>query len=313
DEEVGGVNGALALREMLKSAGLLPDYVINGDGFGLAPIVRRRNAFVVTIRIPRKPVSVKGKLRVKRVEASIREKESRHAAYFMPGVDTHPMIALAEHLLYHPDTYVVSIRGAWVKENVVPSWVEAVLVDAGEDAGEDVSADLNLTRLIRSLIPLTRAAIDTEMHSDFGVTITPNLYEATDDAHVLKLDVRAMVSERSKVESQLSDVLMEVLDDADVNVEGGSGYLYTPSDARIVAEAAKVLDELGLPVRFIEACGASDSRFFSPLGVDCIDFGPLGGNVHGPNEYVIVDSLKHAYEFYARLIRRLSGKGRRGA
>jgi succinyl-diaminopimelate desuccinylase len=56
----------------------------------------------------------------------------------------------------------------------------------------------------------------------------------------------------------------------------------------------------------MEREGASDSRYFSPRGVACIDFGPLGGNIHGPNEYVVIPSLLRAAEFYGRLAQRLA-------
>lgn len=36
-----------------------------------------------------------------------------------------------------------------------------------------------------------------------------------------------------------------------------------------------------------------------------IDFGPRGGNIHGPNEYVEIDSLRKMPALYAELARRL--------
>ncbi|WP_366515055.1 hypothetical protein [Palaeococcus sp. (in: euryarchaeotes)] len=32
----------------------------------------------------------------------------------------------------------------------------------------------------------------------------------------------------------------------------------------------------------------NDPKFFTPYCVEAIDFGPKGGNIHGPNEYGIL-------------------------
>ncbi len=32
----------------------------------------------------------------------------------------------------------------------------------------------------------------------------------------------------------------------------------------------------------------NDPKFFTPYGVEAIDFGPKGRNIHGPNEYGIL-------------------------
>lgn len=38
--------------------------------------------------------------------------------------------------------------------------------------------------------------------------------------------------------------------------------------------------------------GSSDARFFTPLGVAGIEFGPVGGNQHRPDEYIDVNALE---------------------
>lgn len=67
----------------------------------------------------------------------------------------------------------------------------------------------------------------------------------------------------------------------------------------------EVLEELGEKAEPVEGPGAADSRFFTPYGVKAIDFGPRGGNIHGPNEYVEIDSLRKMPALYAELARRL--------
>jgi len=67
----------------------------------------------------------------------------------------------------------------------------------------------------------------------------------------------------------------------------------------------QVLKENGERAKAVEGAGAADSRYFTPLGVKAIDFGPKGGNVHGPNEYVEVSSLKKLPHVYVQIIDKL--------
>jgi succinyl-diaminopimelate desuccinylase len=54
--------------------------------------------------------------------------------------------------------------------------------------------------------------------------------------------------------------------------------------------------------------GATDSRWFSYLGIPTLEFGPLGGNVHGSNEFVEISSLEIVRTFYQKLFTELTNK-----
>jgi len=64
----------------------------------------------------------KGKLEEQTFEIRTPVVETRHAAYFLPGVDTHPLIA-ASQFLRETDYEAVSLTGAFLKSNVVPGTV----------------------------------------------------------------------------------------------------------------------------------------------------------------------------------------------
>lgn len=297
DEEVGGKNGALKLKNYLIDKKLLPNYVINGDGHGLIPVVRRRNAFTITITIPEEKAEVKGKLIKKFVKAYIYGKETRHSAYFMPGVDRHPLLSLSEYIRYNRDVYVTSLKGAWIKNNVIPSWAQIEAVKVG--SGKKYVVDHALTKMLSSLILITRINIVTQHDSDFGVTINPNIYQYKGGYHIFKFDIRAMSKKLDGIEEKLATILEKCgLKNYQIEVAGGSGYLYTSEEADIVKFAIETQKQLSLKSYTCELAGTSDSRFFSPLGIQCIDYGPIGGNVHGPNEYVIISSLYKAEDFY---------------
>jgi succinyl-diaminopimelate desuccinylase len=61
-----------------------------------------------------------------------------------------------------------------------------------------------------------------------------------------------------------------------------------------VAQAVRRAHELvtGKPAQdFRGWFGATDARCFRYIGIDCVNYGPSGEFAHGPNEYVLVDSL----------------------
>ncbi|AMQ19087.1 M20/M25/M40 family metallo-hydrolase [Thermococcus peptonophilus] len=303
DEEIGG-RMAMHLAEKLAQERKLPEYMVNADGIGMKPIIRRRKGFGVTVRVSAEKAMVKGT--VKRETFRIRTPvlETRHAAYFLPGVDTHPLIA-ASHFLRSREAFAVSLEGKFLKGNVVPGEVTLTYVSSGE--GEEVEVDLGLTRLLKAVVPFVRAPIKAEKYSDYGVSITPNLYSIEDGKHVLKFDVRAMSRSKDEIECAMKEIAEFNLPEAEVEVATNekAGYLFTHPEEKIVRVTLGVLKELGEKAEPVEGPGAADSRFFTPYGVKAIDFGPRGGNIHGPNEYVEINSLRKMPALYAELARRL--------
>ncbi len=300
DEEIGGRRGAAWVAKRLRSEGLWPDYLVNGDGSLSRVITRRRNAFSVRVAVAAEPSTATG-TRARRVFETRMQRETMHSAYFVPGVDTHALVA-ASLWVRDRDLPVAGLDGEWVKGNVVPRSVSLDYVEPGHGR---MDYDEGLTRLLYAVTPLTRTPLPTEAYSDYGVNINPNVYAHRDGGHVLHLDVRAMTMDRGVVESAFQAVAREALGDALVEVSGGTGYLYTPPIARIVVEALSINASLGLPAKPVEAGGASDSRYFSPHGVEAIDYGPLGGNIHGPDEWVSIDHLRRAARFYRMIAERL--------
>jgi|LSQX01.2.fsa_nt_gb succinyl-diaminopimelate desuccinylase len=52
----------------------------------------------------------------------------------------------------------------------------------------------------------------------------------------------------------------------------------------------------------VRGYGASDSRYFSQIGVPAIDFGAKGKHAHGENEYVEISSLKKVYDILEKFL-----------
>lgn len=304
DEEIGGADGAGMLAKRLEREGLFPDHLVNGDGSLSKVIIRRRSAFKARVEVREEKKPARGTPASRVFETIIRERETMHSAYFTPGVDTH---ALLEASLWARDNgiEVISLEGEWVKNNVLPRKVTLNYM-RGDGAGS-LDVDEALTRLVKALLPISRAPIPTEKYSDYGVTVNPNVYEYSGGWHAVVFDIRAMLRGAENVRRALEPVVSEALGGGTLEVEGGVGYLYTPRDAPLVRLATGINAALGLDPEPIEAGGASDSRYYSPRGSQAIDYGPRGYNIHGPNENVVLEDLAKSVEFYRRIAREIHG------
>lgn len=304
DEEIGGSNGALVVSQKLQAEGTLQKYLINGDGTGMVPIVRRRKSFSAEVRVKSRKTLIKGSLRTVKFTAYYPVSQHAHAAYFIGSVDSHPLVS-ASVFIRENNAFVRTIRGAFLKSNVIPPEAEVEYV-IPDPRGEDVEIDEGLTELVRALLPIVRAPIRTRAYSEYGVSITPNVYSFSEGCHRVVFDVRAM-SLKEDVEESLREVLSESLYDAVISVRTDvGGYLNTSPRSKVVESLVTSLEEVGVRPYLAEGAGASDSRYFTSLGVEAVDIGPRGGNMHGDNEYVEVESLKLMPAVYYRAVKMLS-------
>jgi succinyl-diaminopimelate desuccinylase len=78
---------------------------------------------------------------------------------------------------------------------------------------------------------------------------------------------------------------------------------YTPPDSELgeaFMEAVPVA--LGVePELYVEWAGSTDGRLYRQAGIQTIGFGPVGFGAHGPDEFVIVDSLVKTAKVYVAL------------
>jgi succinyl-diaminopimelate desuccinylase len=70
----------------------------------------------------------------------------------------------------------------------------------------------------------------------------------------------------------------------------GTPHRADPESVEVRALRAAVRS-LGHPGTLLRKHGAADSRFYFPLGIDAVIFGPTGDGQHGPAEYVELSSL----------------------
>lgn len=306
DEEIGGAHGARYLRDYLLDRGAFPDYIVVADGIHQQVIYRRRNILPTHIKLHSVPTTDTGVVETVRFKTETFGTDTRHSAYLRLGVDRHAMLTASKYLDLHPQTLVQSLRGAFVKSNVVPDWVELDVLHTDTE-GEIHEYDEALTGLMRSLLSVSQASFPTE-HSDKGTVICPNLLERRDEIWDLYCDIRAMTNDGSTVTTAIEKAVGEFVRFDSVVASSGIGYVESNRNSPLIQAAEIALNDVGIPFQLVEGFGGSDSRYFSGYGSDLFDFGPEGDNLHGSNEWVEISSIEKNAEFFYRLVEMLSDK-----
>ncbi|BCJ46127.1 peptidase M20 [Actinoplanes ianthinogenes] len=71
----------------------------------------------------------------------------------------------------------------------------------------------------------------------------------------------------------------------------GTPHRADPDSAGVRA-LREAIQTVGHPGSLLRKHGAADSRFYFPLGIDAVIFGPTGDGQHGPSEYLEISSLR---------------------
>jgi acetylornithine deacetylase/succinyl-diaminopimelate desuccinylase-like protein len=302
DEEIGGTKGALFFAEYFDKEGKRPDMVITGDANGLEIITKRRNTYTVSVSFPKNKKTVSGKITKQTFDTEINSSATMHAAYFILEKDKHCFFEAAKNYLAKEDVFIHSLSGSFLKTNVLPSMLEVSLVTSGDEAYEvDLAYDL-IMKSVNALFGLETPCPG----STLGTNCTPNMIKETEEEITVDFDVRSMCSEIEPVELEVKKLLDPVVENYSLKVLSGISPINTDHTSDLVATAIQVADELNFSTTPAERGGATDGRFFAKRKIPSIDFGPLGGNVHADDEFVVVSSLVDASLFYLRLFEKLN-------
>ena len=135
--------------------------------------------------------------------------------------------------------------------------------------------------------------------------IRPNVVP---DSCVMEIDVRAFE------ESVLAEIRERVIGIVtEPKVEGVSASVHldiehgpmerSPATERLVALAQELAGELGFPLRDASTGGASDANAIAAAGTPVLDgLGPVGGDDHGPDEWVDLSTVAPRVAMLAGLV-----------
>lgn len=307
DEEIGGNNGTRVLVDHLEKHGALPDYVITADAAGMEIVTRRRNAFVLessSSSSSKKRIKVVGKKKSIRFETEIMSADTSHAAYFKREIDSH-CLANAARFVVSSGALPSGISGKFVKSNVLPKWLSLEFV-VPDESGTELEYDEGLVVQLELAAKLADLDFETEAHSDLGVNCTSNVLIQENDQWIMQTDIRAMLSQDAKpLHAAVEKIIASIDGEIAIELKKSVGYISTPDDSVLAKAACGLISELGYDSNTTEKGGATDGRFFGSHGVPVIDVGPIGWNVHGPNETATIDSLRKLVTFFENITERL--------
>jgi len=173
---------------------------------------------------------------------------------------------------------------------------------------------IDIFRLIEAL-PFARESSDLfdRPSINLGRIVGGDVINKVPDACAIDVDIRYLPGQDPEAVlaaiRELPDVsVTTVFHRQPVNVSRTNPFV------RLLAEAVRE----GTPAERISVGrdGASDAVSFIEAGVPAVEFGPVGGGHHGPEEWVSVSSLERYQEAlvrFARMIpKRMGGEGRHG-
>ncbi len=154
-----------------------------------------------------------------------------------------------------------------------------------------------------------------------------NIIEGGTVSNQVPAECTITVDRRLVIGETADDVVAEVKADLDEAGEGdpdwsweivaprdeNGGWVYTPAnytppDSELgEAFMDAVPAALGVePELYVEWAGSTDGRLYRQAGIQTIGFGPIGFGAHGPDEFVLVDSLVKTAKVYLALALRLA-------
>ena len=167
--------------------------------------------------------------------------------------------------------------------------------------------------LLSEALILLKKKFPTGTSTDWEITVTPTRIE-TDTARnqianmvQCSLDVR-YPPEISVNPNDIKDLVAQTLPEGcELEIDTVAKPLFTDPDHPLINLLKKITEEVtGESIGIGREHGASDARYFSEKGIPAFIHGPTGGDIHGKNEWVSVESVIHQYEIWKRILRELS-------
>ncbi len=114
--------------------------------------------------------------------------------------------------------------------------------------------------------------------------------------------------DRIDVEEQMRELMRRTrVPDVELTLEVRPDFkgplVATPASLKLAEQAREIAEMLGFSIHHILTGGASDGSYTSGFGVPTLDgLGPVGGNDHSPQEYLLLDSVAPRSALLAGLI-----------
>ena len=301
DEETGGKHGTCHCLNLITSREQV-DYAIVGEPTNGGIVTKRRGLAFYSIKFPGEKIPLEKNIATYRIRF---RGISVHNAH-ITREDPHALYDLADivkDISQKIKLYSYSLQGGNAP-NTAPAYIDWV-VSVGKKDEDKFNMILNnknlefkkispvdnykpgINYLLEAVHKLRYTYFPHARGSNYGISVGPNL---VNDIR-LTLDIRVLFSDIYEIDRTLQR-LFESYNARIVKV-----MFAKPLNESEKSDLVATLDRYARKFIFWrkhyiqENPGQSDSRFFAEKGIPVCEVGTAGGNIHGKDEYVILDSI----------------------
>ena len=217
------------------------------------------------------------------------------------------------------------ILGAQTENNLIVAergvmWARITTKGRAAHAGNPAAGDNAILRMMRiagALQSYYDKALPTRVKGAMKSTVNIGMFHGGHNTNVVpsastvEIDRRLLPNERVKdAFAELKRVVNGVGEPrSQYKVEfltGTNGFFAPENGAAVAAFEQAVRAKAGRRVKFLNATGVSDGRYYADDGIEIINFGPgSGAQGHAANESVPIDQMVEAAEIQLDVVKRL--------
>jgi len=217
------------------------------------------------------------------------------------------------------------ILGAQTENNLIVAergvmWARIITRGKAAHAGNPAAGDnaiLRMMRLVGALQSYYDKALKTRTSGAMRSTVNVGMFHGGHNTNVVPSACTVEIDRRLLPDEKVKDAFAELKKVVDTAGEPKSQYtvefltgtngFFAPENGQVVAAfEAAVETKVGRKVKFLNATGVSDGRYYADDSIEIINFGPgSGAQGHAANESVPIDEMVEAAKIQLDVVRRL--------